>query len=70
MIRTIETVCLHCQGPPLSESLSRRVAGLYPSPHVQHRLTVSLGVSARWYHSVGRQLLDALSVLTANGGAR
>jgi hypothetical protein len=70
MIRIIETVCLNRQVPPLSESLSRRLAGVYPSPHDQYRLTVSLGVSALWYHGLGRQLLDALSALTANGGAR
>jgi hypothetical protein len=70
MIRTIETVCLDCDVTPLSESLSRRLAGVYPSPHDQYRLTVSLGVSALWYHGSGRRLLDALSSLTANDGAR
>ena len=70
MIRTIETVCLTCQVPPLSDSLSRRLAGVYPSPHDQYRLTVSLGTSALWYHGSGRQLLDALSTLTTNGDTR
>jgi hypothetical protein len=70
MIRTIGKVCLDCQVTPLSESLSRRLAAVYPSPYDQYRLTVSLGVSALWYQGFGRQLLDALSALTANGGAR
>ena len=70
MIRTIETVCLDCQVPPLGESLSRRLAGVYPSPYDQYRLTVSLGVSALWYQGFGRRLLDALNALTANGGAK
>ncbi|MEV4706745.1 hypothetical protein [Actinoplanes sp. NPDC049316] len=69
MIHTIETVSLDCGVTPLSDSLSRRLAAVYASPHDQYRLTVSLGTSALWYHDSGPRLLDALRTLTGNDGA-
>ncbi|GAA1883748.1 HAD-IA family hydrolase [Asanoa iriomotensis] len=65
MIRTIETVCLDCGVAPLSDGLSRRLAGVFVSPHEQYRLTVSLGTSALWHQGHSSQLLDALHALAA-----
>jgi hypothetical protein len=65
MIRTIETVCLNCHVPPLGESLSRSLAGVYSSPHDQYRLTVSLATSALWHRGNSNQLVHALHSLAS-----
>lgn len=69
IIAAIEAVCLAHDVPPLDDRLSRQLAGVYPSPHDQYRLVVSLGASGLWYRGRGPHLLEALQALTTSGDA-
>ena len=66
IIQTIETVLLDCTVPRRDEGLSRVLAGVYPAPHDQYRLTVSLATSALWHHGHADKLLQALQDLTSS----
>jgi hypothetical protein len=66
IVRTIETVCLACDVPPLSDNLSQRLVAAFSSPHDQYQLVVSLGASALWQHNNGQRLLAALRPLATS----
>ena len=69
IIGTVEAVCLANDVPPLTEGLSRQLAGVYPSPDDQYRLVVGLGASGLWFQDSGPRLLEALRALTTSGDA-